>query len=215
MQVLNEFEHLVKSEDYDAALAILVKNKYEFESSIYHYNVGVIWAKKSNFVMARKHFELAKASGYVSVELKNNLEEVKNQLGISYLEKSNDLKTKLLDTCLSLDPYTPMIISSLIFISFFMLVRDSFKKVSLLICVSLLPVLVYYGVQENYEKSIVMQDTIVRKGPSGIFEKVQELPGGVLIIHSKLKDGWIHIVSPPHLRGWTNKMNNLERIYDI
>jgi phosphopantetheinyl transferase (holo-ACP synthase) len=204
MQIVRDFQNKIENKDYSEALMVLIKNKEAFDPAVYEYNLATVWARKEKFVESRIHFEKAIKLGLINKELVKNLEMVKDQLGVGYLEQKNSFEENFLDFSMNIDIYTPILISSILLIAFMMWVKNFLNIFSVVISllISLLPIAGYVYLQDNYVVSIVREDTIVREGPSKIFPETQVLPAGMKFISKKTGKDWYSVVVPKSHQGW-------------
>lgn len=208
MALINDFQNLVEAKNYDKALGLLLQNKDSFEPGVFHYNKGVLEARREDFVAARISFEKAIKKGYLNKELSKNLEMAKNQLGVYYLEKTSDFEVNFINSMINFEIYTPIIITSILLIALLSAFK-SFKSsfvIPIVLVVSSLPIVSYMYLKENYHQVIVTEAHTTRKGPSEIFELDQELPAGMMITIKKNKSNWSHVFSPKSHRGWVKNL---------
>ncbi|MEX1099817.1 MAG: hypothetical protein WEB87_05295, partial [Bacteriovoracaceae bacterium] len=171
----------------------------------YHYNLAVNYAKMDQLPLARFHFEKAKDSGFYSLELSKNLEQVKELMGVSRVEEKTSFTDYVFETGLSLSTYTGANVSLILFIVFLF----QMKKISrwwlkvLIAALTLAPLTGQLYLKENYDQMLAMDKKQVLRGPSAIFEKNQEVPAGMKYVASKNYSGWRYIVSPSSHKGWT------------
>lgn len=208
MSIIVEFENLVNAKQYDKALGFLLQNKEAFEPGVFFYNKGVLEARREDLVAARVSFEKSIKEGYLNNDLIKNLEMTKNNLGVDYLERSDDFESNILHTTLDLSIYTPIIFTSVLLIALITMLKNikSAFILPVILVISSLPTVYYLYLKENYYKAVILEDAIIRRGPSEIFEEQQELPSGMLIILKKNESKWSHIVSPKSHRGWINNV---------
>jgi len=208
MNVVKEFQNSVEAQDYNKALFVLINNKDKFEPSVHEYNLGVLWAKKEKFVESRIHLEKAKSMGLINSDVVKNLEVVKDQLGVSYIEQVNSYESKALDFTLSLNLYTPLLMSSILLIAILISIKNMVNSITLGLSLILaaLPSIGYLYVKDHFQVNIVREEVSVRKGPSKIFDEIQNLPAGMRIITKKNngKD-WYYVVVPKSHAGWISE----------
>ena len=204
MQILKDFENNIEKENYNDALMLLIQNKDNFDPAVYEYNLGTIWARKDKFVESRIHFEKAIKLGLINKEVVKNLNMVKDQLGVGYLEQTNSFEEDFFNASLNIDVYTPVLISSLLLILFMMWIKNFLNIFSIIISVflSLSPIFGYFYINEHYSINIIREDTIVREGPSKIFSETQVLPAGMKFISKKTGNNWYNVIVPKSHRGW-------------
>jgi hypothetical protein len=204
MQVLEEFQKNFEAKDYNQALVVLLQNRDKFDPAVYEYNLGSVWARKEKFVESRVHFEKSIKLGLINKEVVSNLDMVKDQLGVGYLEEINTLEGKFINYTLGLDIYTPIILSSLILIMFLSLMGKSISiiKFSFSLAIAAIPLVIYFHIDNNYQLNIVREEAIVRQGPSKIFPETQILPAGMKFISKKNANSWYNVIAPRSHRGW-------------
>lgn len=207
MGITEEFKSLVENKEYDRALGFLIQNQKEFEPGVFYYNKGTLEARRGDLVSARVSFEKAKANNYLTEELIKNLEMTKDNLGVGYLEETYSLEADLINTVIDMNIYTPIILTSVLLSTFFYFFKEvkNLFLIALFFVISSLPVISYYYFNENYERVIVQEEAIVRRGPSEIFEEQQIIPPGMKVILKKNKSEWSHIFLPRSHAGWITK----------
>ena len=80
---------------------------------------------------------------------------------------------------------------------------DKFIRIALLV-IAFLPMSFYYLHVKDYNSIIVLEDQVVYRGPSAMFEQTQLIPKGMKILTGKTHNGWRYILSPNSHRGWFN-----------
>lgn len=196
---------------YKEAIEFLKKNSDSINPEIYHYNVGVFYAKSNNWVSARLHFEKAGKEGFLGYELENNLKVTKQNLGINSIESSSSFQ---ISEALYQAPTQLFVVITLIalitaFATMMKIKKTWLRVIIICFCFSPLAIKSIYLGQKSY---IVTSDALVYDGPSkNIFEEIQNIPQGIKIRASKKKKDWFFIRYPESFSGWINA-SSLKRI---
>ncbi len=174
-------------------------------SSEYHYNLGTVYAKNSELVKARKHLELAYKDGYAPTQTLNNLNYVKQKLGVVNIEEPLSIEENILVFSESIPDFAiisfPLIV---LILNIYFIKQLSKYIIVLLLVICTLP----YGLktfESSVSRSLSSKDLKVHEGPSEIFESLKEAPAGVKLYIKKIHDGWALISYPQDLRGWVRE----------
>jgi hypothetical protein len=203
------FEQIYLSKDYKAAADYLLKNKQLFSSGNFHYNLGTIYSKMSEFPAARYHLEKAIQDGYVNSSSINNLNFVKSKLNVDDISTSTSFLDKTMNVATSI-PFPAYSLFTLILCFIFLLIFRFNKKFSrfkfiTLISVAFLPIAFYFIVVAHLHPAIAFKDISLQEGPSKIFAEKGSIKAGSKIIVGDFKDGWFFVKNPESLIGWVTK----------
>lgn len=201
---LKSLESLYVNGNFDEAVKSLIAQKANFETGPFHYNLGTLYAKKGDHAIARFHFEKAIKTGFIGDEVLNNLAYSTKTLQLDKVESDN----------FALDIYYSSLFSSfsilLMIIGFYFLLllilkkmqKISVKSTACLLIIGLLPLGLKFILNKDLKEAILLKKSVVKEGPSAIFESHQELPAGIKLIVTKPRDGWYFIKYPTHFSGW-------------
>lgn len=191
----NEFEKALNFLKADQSLPINIKK----------YNQAYLNYKLGNLVEAKILMESAELHGMLTEQSLFSLKTVNEELGITYVED----QTPILESAYLKIPVLPSSLL-LLFYGFFgaLLVLSLVKRWLLLfgpVCLTLiLSGLMHYKVS-SLDFNYVLEETVVRRGPSVIFEETSILLPGVKILTSKKSDKWVYIEYPSMFSGWFKK----------
>ncbi len=209
-QGLSQLETLYSKGQFKEGLSFLESMKPELDLGVYHYNKGTFLSKLNEFAEARLHFEKAKDFNFSSNVLENNLQVVKNNLGVIELEKANsnfEFIYNLFDS-ISKDYY---LLFFLLFILISLVVIKRYKNISLaifLLFLSIVPLGIQKFLDNQYKQAIVLSEKPIFDGPSEIFEQISEAPKGAKVLLSDSRENdWFLINYPESLRGWVKLSN--------
>lgn len=204
-QILNDLKLFFKKGDYQSAIKLLKTNSSHFDPGIYEYNLGIAYFKNNKLVESRVLLEKAKQHGFLSNELKSSLKEVTRDLEVDRLEESqsfNDSFNKIAVE-VPIDAYYSISLAFLVVLMIFYKKIDKYIRVLLLV-IAFTPMAFYYLHVKNYNSTIVLENQIVYRGPSMMFEQIQLIPKGMKLITGKTHNGWRYILSPSSHQGWFN-----------
>lgn len=202
-------EELYLKKDYKGAANYLVQNKEQFDSGIFHYNLGTVYSKAGDFPAARFHFEKAIKDGHINSSTLNNLTFIKNQLQVDDLSTSTSFPDQLMNSALAIPPAAYQSFSLLFLLCGISLLKAKklVKKTSIALFILLIVTPVafssFYLEQVNY--AVTFQDVPLYEGPSKIFSEKGKVKAGSKIILGDFKDGWFYVKFPISLTGWINK----------
>jgi tetratricopeptide (TPR) repeat protein len=205
----NTFEALYLKKDYKGAANYLLANKQQLNSGIFHYNLGTVYSKLSDFPAARFHFEKALKEGYINTSSLNNLAFVKSQLQVDDLTTSTLLPDELMNYSLSIPGSAYLTISLLLLLTGMLLVKA--KRVKRVVSMVLLGILIIAPVAfsqlylEKINYAVAFKDISLYEGPSKIFNEKGKIRAGSKIILGDFKEGWFYVKFPISLAGWINK----------
>lgn len=211
-QILNELKQSFEKKDYDAAIALINSNKTKFDPGVYEYNLGIAYYKKGDLVTARVWLEKAKGKGFYSNKLLSAIKEVSQELEVNRLEEAqgfNDSFSQFIAS-VPIDAYITLSLFFLVLLGIFFKKIDKYIRIILLV-LAFLPVTFYGFYAKDFHSIIVLDDEIVYRGPSTMFEQIQLIPKGMKILTGQTYNGWRYIVSPSSHQGWfhTDKVEKL------
>jgi hypothetical protein len=203
------FDELYVKKDFKGAAQYLLDNKQQFDSSIFHYNLGTVYSKMGEQASARFHLEKAIQEGYINNSSLNNLTFVKSQLQVDDLSTSSSFPDQIMNTASNI-PAAGYFSLSLIFILIFMLLvrfgkiqRKWVMAVVFLLAVSPVAISNFYVKNINY--AVALKDTPLYEGPSKIFSEKGVVRAGSKIVLGQFKEGWFYVEFPISLSGWISK----------
>jgi len=205
--ILGDLEKNYLNSEYDTSLKNILANKDKFDPGVFYYNSGTLYIKKGNYPVARYHLEKAIKKGYINSKVYNNLNTVKNYLGV---ESSSQSKVDVL-TNFAMELPGQVYLSLTLLMLIFVITLFRFKYIKLkktfvtLIVISLIPFLFSSFYLRNLRFAISFEEIEVREGPSGIYPKSNLVKAGTKLIVGSHSNGWVYIKSPVHLTGWTKK----------
>lgn len=227
MSVESKYKELFEKGEHKKALSYLKDNRKDFDPALYHYNLGVNYAKLDQLVEARYQFEMAKNQGLYSKELRSSLQKVRELSGAEQMEEKSTIMDYVYDQGVSSSLYTGInisLIALIIVIVQFKNLAQNWSKFALVL-LSLAPMLGQLYLKTNYANSLALAESPVLLGPSKIFEQKQSLTPGMKVIVGRRgrelstelptelpnkeskPDEWLFIVSPSSHRGWVQASN--------
>lgn len=203
------FDELYLQKDYKAAAQYLLDNKQQFDSGIFHYNMGTVYSKMGDQATARFHLEKAIQEGYINNSSLNNLAFVKSHLQVDDLSTSTSLPDQLINTAAAIPAAGYFSITLFLLLIFTLMIR--FKKIqtkwvmALVIILALSPVAFsnFYVKDINY--AVALKDIPLFEGPSKIFNEKGKVRAGSKIVLGEFKEGWFYVEFPISLSGWISK----------
>lgn len=213
INILNEFKTVFEAGKYEDALTLLHQNKLKFEPGVYEYNIGLIYYKQEHYTLARINFEKSKDLGFMSTDLEIALNQVKTHLDVMVLEESSSTSDQVNEVLYDTPREFFFSITVLLLIIFIFI----YKKLELIpvriisLIVAIFPTIFFLLVLNGKTEVIFLEDQVVRRGPSTMFEEVQLAPKGMKVYIDKNIDGWNLIVHPKSHQGWI-KTNAMETI---
>jgi tetratricopeptide (TPR) repeat protein len=200
------FEDLYLKKDYKDAISYLLQNKQQFNSGIFHYNLGTIYSKMGDLPTARFHLEKTIKEGYINSSSLNNLSFVKSQLQVDDISSSTEFPDQVMNTALTIPPAAYHSFS-LILLMLGILMKRSKKlvKISSIIffmALIMLPTLFSHFYIDKINYAVAFKDLQVYEGPSKIFSEKGKVKAGSKIILGEYKEGWFYIKFPISLAGW-------------
>lgn len=208
-QELLKLNKLIEENSYKDAEELI--KSFDHAKVIKDFNMGYLYFKKGELVNSRMLLERAKYGGMISFEVDEALGDVKTKLDIKLVERDISVSDSFILESVSFSTNLyPTIFLGLLIISF-ILFWKKLKWASLINgMLSLIVIGMYFGIKD-YQINYNLEEAVVYRGPSKIFEEVQILPpGGKFIISKKIKD-WKYIKYPSIYKGWVykNKALNL------
>ena len=177
----------------------------EASGMVKKFNDGHAAYIKGDLVSARSHLEKAYYNGMISEEADQALNLVKSELDLITMEREQGFQDKLILESNSFpEPFVPAIAALLLLMG---LIAGIFRKKILSAFIILCSALVTVFFFQIKEMKILYnaEETIIYKGPSRIFEQVQQLPLGAKFIISKEVDDWKYVQYPAMFQGWIYK----------
>ena len=202
-EILSELKKYFEVKDYSSAIKLLNENRGQFEPGVFNYNLGLALLQSEDPVMARVQFEKAKIHGLYSNELMHALDETTQKLQVKTLEESQTFSDQFNKITLGTPFDVYITISLSIAIVALLLHRRVDKLVTFLMILFATAPLIFYSQYVNkYNATVVLEDQVVYRGPSKMFEQIQLIPQGMKIYTGKEFDGWRYIIAPESHRGW-------------
>jgi len=204
---LKTFQNLYENKDYTAAEAFLKSVKNDIGEWNYHYNLGVIKGHQDELAVARYHYLQALKTDDGSKELQVNLNNIEEKLSINVHEKPQGLSDHFFKQVLGTPDILWSTISLLILVLGLAFIRKSFKKLQVLILVTLssLPLTFYFWFMS--QGHFISQNEInIYEGPSEIFKGQYSIPTGIQLL-GETNGEWIKIYYPSKFGGWIKKEN--------
>lgn len=202
-QILTQLKQNFENKNFDEVISLIEQNKESFDPGIYEYNIGIAYFKKGNLVDARVWFEKAKLKGFYSNELMTALKDVTSKLEVKRLEESQSIHDSFsnISTLLPVDVYVTLSLIFFVILGVFYKKMDKYIRLVVLV-LAFMPLAFYFMYAKNYHSIIVLEDQIVFRGPSEMFEQTQLIPKGMKLITGKTHNGWRYILSPESHKGW-------------
>ncbi|MFA6237124.1 MAG: SH3 domain-containing protein [Bacteriovorax sp.] len=202
-------EDFYLKKDYKGAANYLLQNKQQFDSGIFHYNLGTVYSKLGDQPAARFHLEKAIKEGYINSSSLNNLTYVKTQLQVDDISTSSSFPDQLMNTVLTVPASAYLSISLLLLLCGISLFKSKklIRKTSIAAYILLIAAPVafsnLYVEQINY--AVAFKDVPLYEGPSKIFSEKGTVKAGSKIILGEFKEGWFYVKFPISLAGWISK----------
>ena len=203
------FDELYLKKDYKGAAQYLLKNKQQFDSGIFHYNLGTVYSKMGDQATARFHLEKAIQEGYINSSSLNNLNFVKSNLQVDDLSTSSSLPDQFVNITTSIPVAGYVSFTLLLLIIFTLMIR--FQKITkkwmmaVVLILAVVPMLFSFIYIKDINHAIALQDIPLYEGPSKIFSEKGKVRAGSKIILGEFKEGWFYVEFPLSLSGWINK----------
>ena len=191
---------------YDLAVDYMLQNKHKFSKDVYHYNLGTILVKKGELAQARYHLEKSKTLGFKSSLAKNNLEYVVEKLNLT--SPSIGTRDYIMDIATStpISQYLSMSVGILLIVLVLHIRKVLYgRKTIVLASLSLIPILLKFGLFSSSYRAISLEEVGVYEGPSKIFAQTKTIAHGEKFILGQQKKSWYYIKSPSVFSGWVEK----------
>lgn len=215
-ELLKSLKTLYTEKKWDQGVELLLKEKDQFSNDVFHFYLGSFYAKKEALALSRYHFEVAKEKNYSSSEVNNNIELVKNNLGVSMIETPKGSE-EILVNFLSQRSNDVLLSFFLICILLSVYLFKKFKNLYiplLVILISVVPLGLKMKYAKNLSPAIVLSEAGVHEGPSDVFEKSTTMPLGLKLYISKVREKvWYFIEYPQSFKGWV-KADHIKFIKD-
>lgn len=207
--ILKSLQELYLAQDYQGAAKHLIKFKDRLDPGVFHYNLGTVHSKIGNLAAGRYHLEKSLKSNFINSKVMNNLNYVEKSLAVQDLSNSNHFYDKSMDTLLKFsgESYLALTLLSLVILlwSFKKKVITNLWALGIVGILSILPLAGHQLYLKNVNHAIVMQDSEVREGPSGVFASKLSLQAGSKVIVGEFDSGWGFIKHPVELAGWIER----------
>lgn len=203
------FDELYVKKNFKGAAQYLLDNKQQFDSGIFHYNLGTVYSKMGEHASARFHLEKAIKEGYINNSSLNNLTFVKNQLQVDDLSTSTSIPDQIINSMLSIPSAGYFSITLLLILIFMIMVR--FGKIqkrwimAAVFAFAVLPMAFSLFYVKNINYAVALKDTPLYEGPSKIFTEKGSVRAGSKVVLGQFKEGWFYIEFPMSLSGWISK----------
>lgn len=205
----SSFDELYLKKDYKGAAQYLLKNKQQFESGIFHYNLGTVYSKMGDQATARFHLEKALQDGYINSSSLNNLNFVKSQLDVDDLTTSTSLPDQFVNYSTSVPMMGYVSITLALLIAFTLSIRmGKIQKkwaMGIAFLIAFVPMVFAVTYVKDINHAIALKDIPVYEGPSKIFNEKGKVRAGSKVVLGEFKEGWFYIEFPLSLSGWINK----------
>ncbi len=203
--LLKSLEGLYTQGKVEEAINLLKENEQSLDRPLFHYNLGTMLVKNKQLPQARFHLEVAKILGFKPSMVDNNIEYVKENLGLMRLEEPRTLSENYYRTMEGIPReyfVSFFLVCILIGLYFYRKLKRAWVLI-LFICLSMTFPLAKVYQNQLVKVGIVSTDTPLREGPSEVFEQTGELPAGLKVFISEIRDGsWYFVESPKPFRGW-------------
>lgn len=210
-EILKSLEALYLQKNYEEATSLLIKNRSDLDPGLFHYNLGTVYAKWGNLAAGRYHLEKSIKTGFVNSASLNNSQYVKEQLAVDDLGSSQKYSDQWMNTTLGL-PVSLFVSFALVMAIVALALKkygDKIKNwgVACLIVLGVAPLLYKVGYLGKVNYAILLEEGVLREGPSRIFDQKAALNPGTKVIITKYDNGWYFISNPVHLSGWVERKN--------
>lgn len=210
-EILKSLESLYLKRNYEEASTLLIKNRSDFNPGLFHYNLGTVYTKWGNLAAGRYHLEKSIKSGFVNSASINNVQYVKEKLAVDDLGESKDAYDQWMDSALGL-PLGLFISFALLMCLLVAGMKKFGKEVSRyalagLLIIGLAPLTYKLTYLNKVNYAILLEEGVLREGPSRIFDQKAALNAGTKVIITKYDNGWYFISNPVHLSGWVERKN--------
>ncbi len=212
--MLKTFEAYYQKNDFNNALKVLKDHPGEVPQNVWHYNLGLVYAKLENFPLARYHFLIAGKSGLQSTSLRDNEKLVVEKLDLSTVEKPLNASDYVYKSVTFLSQGELTSISLMILFVGLLSLRKKRNPVRLAMLVIAMAVPLTLGLLvKQWPEAIVVKDDRVAEGPSAIFAALTDIPAGLKIV-TRGEGEWREILYPSRFRGWIRK-NSIKELESL
>ena len=207
-QEMKNFKSLVDSGLFDKAEQTL--SNVKMPKTIKSFNKSYLEYKKGNLVEALAQIDTAKYNGMISEEVRQATEKIKTELGITVFEREYSLTENLMfESKLLPKEFYPTISLILLLMGGLLLIKGK-KILSSFLAICFLCVLSFHLFVTGLKAAYNLEERIIYRGPSKIFEEVQVLPAGVKFIYTKESENWKYIEYPRMFKGWVHMSKEIK-----
>jgi hypothetical protein len=199
--ILSVFKENFESKQFDQALLVLQENRDSFDSAVFYYNLGSVYLAKDELVLARVNLEKAIDLGIESNQTLKTLTVVKEKMGVNSLEKPSS-RLEAVQGGLAQTGMDVFLSVSLVLVIFAVIKKMGPLLKALCIVTAFLPLIYFFVTVKGHERFIATEETKVLRGPSNMFEQVQEVPKGMVFIIKDRLDDWVRVEYPESHQGW-------------
>ncbi len=205
-KIIKSLESLYVKGNFEDARGLLIKNKPYFDKGLFHYNLGTIDVKMKSYAAGRYNLEKAIKEGHINTKVIHNLNVAKNNIQNISVETHSYISDQFLTTAYSLPSGVFLTISLFLALVILLLKQlKVIKPIKILIPALVLAFIPYFFSTlylNNFSVAINLKPSIIREGPSEMFDKIHDLDAGIKVMVGPPRDGWYFIESPKHLVGW-------------
>ncbi len=210
VSLLKSLESTYLDKKYDETYNMFLKNKGLFDSGIYHYNLGTLHLKQANYAVGRFHLEKSLKDGFINIRSVNNLKYSLEKLNLTE-EGNNSPLDGVVQKSLEVSSLSYLTVSlSLVLLILFLYKLKIIRRFSILIfllIISATPFIISKLYLESKTFAIVLKDTTLREGPSGVYPETKVLEAGRKIVVKELDNDYFLIHSPKEYTGWIKKFD--------
>lgn len=175
--------------------------------------MGLTLTKLSNFPQARYHLVKAKNSGLIDTNLNALLRETEEKLNVESTESAKSFSDYVIKTsqfCSTNGLFTTLSLVIMLGALFSLKKQRTQKKLVVSSLLIAMPLLLNLWIN-SWPFSIVTENVAVKEGPSTIFNNLEEIPAGTMVIVTK-KENWFKVIYPSRYTGWIkeNEFKKLE-----
>jgi hypothetical protein len=212
--MLKTYEALYQKNDFNNALKYLRDNSSEIPQELWHYNLGLVYAKLGSFPLARYHFLMAGKAGLQLESLRQNEKLIVEKLDLASVEKPLNASDYIYKgvTFLSQGELTSLCLIVLFTGLLSLRKKLNMARLAVIIVAMSIPLTLGFLVKQ-WPEAIVIQDDRVAEGPSGIFAALTDIPAGVKVV-TKGEGDWREILYPSRYKGWIRK-NSIKELESL
>ncbi len=206
---LKSLEQYYKEKDYEKGISWLLDHKETLPKGLFHYNLGVFYAKKDHLAAGRYNFEKAIEEGFVNTQVYHNLEITKKNLNVTDISNSKNFVDKYTNYMLSIPQDAYLLLS--LFLLLVVVISNRLKLLKNIYVTTSLAFLSFFplGLQklhlDKMEYAINLEEVSLYEGPSSVFAERGVLKPGTKVIIGQRNGEWLFIKSPLLLAGWVHK----------